>query len=275
MAVTAGWGHHPIRSYLKGARRDRLVQDRRYRSRKPAAECRIANDMIDFTVSSLPINRPLNDQQERFRVIYETLRDRICVLEYPPGMRLKEEELSREFGVSRTPIRRVLGYLEAQGFVQPLQGVGTIVTAVEQETLAETYELRKALAILLGELSPVADPSAVLNGLRDLKNLASGLYASHDIHEFARLNIELFNQIMALTGNETLKSVSRTLYYQACRSWVHSIPEMDLTVEIDAFIKEIDDISYALAAGDIDAAGHIRRAHISMSFERMQNRRKG
>jgi DNA-binding GntR family transcriptional regulator len=231
--------------------------------------------MIDFTVSSLPINRPLNDQQERFRVIYETLRDRICVLEYPPGMRLKEEILSKEFGVSRTPIRRVLGYLEAQGFVQPLQGVGTIVTAVEEETLAETYELRKALAVLLGQLSPAEDPGPVLDRLAAIRAAAQGLYESRDIHDFARLNIELFNQIMALTGNETLKSVSRTLYYQACRSWVHSIPEMDLKVEIDAFVKEIDDISHALAAGDIDAAGHIRRAHISMSFERMQNRRKG
>ncbi|MBV9219252.1 MAG: GntR family transcriptional regulator, partial [Methylobacteriaceae bacterium] len=53
--------------------------------------------------------------RERFERLYRTLRDRICLFDYPPGGRLSEEELAKEFSISRTPVRRVLGRLEAEG----------------------------------------------------------------------------------------------------------------------------------------------------------------
>ena len=77
--------------------------------------------------------------RERFERIYRTLRDRICLLEYPPGARLSEEELAEEFAISRTPVRRVLGRLESEGLIEARHGVGTIVTDVELEELAQVY----------------------------------------------------------------------------------------------------------------------------------------
>ena len=50
--------------------------------------------------------------RDRFERLHAELRDRICLLEYAPGTRLSEEALAAEFGVSRTPLRRVLGRLE-------------------------------------------------------------------------------------------------------------------------------------------------------------------
>ena len=66
--------------------------------------------------------------RERFERIYGIIRDRICLLDYAPGMRLGEEELAKEFGVSRTPIRRVLSRLETEGLLESRHGVGTFVT---------------------------------------------------------------------------------------------------------------------------------------------------
>ena len=87
--------------------------------------------------------------------IYRTLRDRICLLDYPPGARLSEEELAQEFAISRTPIRRVLTRLEAEGLIGSVHGVGTIVTDVDIEELAQVYRLRMELAPLLGKLDPI------------------------------------------------------------------------------------------------------------------------
>ncbi|MEO8530060.1 MAG: GntR family transcriptional regulator, partial [Deltaproteobacteria bacterium] len=67
--------------------------------------------------------------RQRFERLYREIRLRICMLDYPPGMRLSEEAMAREFGVSRTPLRRVLGRLETEGLVQSVHGVGTMVTA--------------------------------------------------------------------------------------------------------------------------------------------------
>ena len=69
--------------------------------------------------------------RERFERLYRTIRDRICLFEYPPGGRLSEEELAAEFSVSRTPVRRVLARLEAEGLIEARHGVGHIVARVE------------------------------------------------------------------------------------------------------------------------------------------------
>ena len=54
-----------------------------------------------------------NPQKElRFQALYRELRDRISLLQYPPGTALRESALADEFGVSRTPIRRALHQLE-------------------------------------------------------------------------------------------------------------------------------------------------------------------
>ena len=80
--------------------------------------------------------RPPTIARERFERIYGIIRDRICLLEYAPGMRLGEEDLAKEFGVSRTPIRRVLSRLETEGLLESRHGVGTFVTTIPRPAAA-------------------------------------------------------------------------------------------------------------------------------------------
>ena len=44
--------------------------------------------------------------------IFETLRDRIVYLDYPPKMSLSEKDLCNEFKVSRSPLREAIQKLE-------------------------------------------------------------------------------------------------------------------------------------------------------------------
>ncbi|TMV57858.1 GntR family transcriptional regulator, partial [Thioclava sp. BHET1] len=41
----------------------------------------------------------------RFDKMYHEIRMGICLLDFPPGTKLSEEALARDFGVSRTPLR--------------------------------------------------------------------------------------------------------------------------------------------------------------------------
>ena len=93
--------------------------------------------------------------RERFEQLYRTIRDRICLFDYPPGGRLSEEELAEEFSVSRTPVRRVLARLEADGLIEARHGVGNFVTSVQVDELTQLYQLRMELAVLMGRLSPL------------------------------------------------------------------------------------------------------------------------
>ncbi len=123
---------------------------------------------LDARPGDEPKGRPATLAKKRFDRIYRILRDRICLLDYPPGTRLSEEELAKEFATSRTPVRRVLGRLESEGLVEARHGVGTIVTDVELEDVAQVYHLRMELAVLIGRLSPIARTQDDLRRIRTL-----------------------------------------------------------------------------------------------------------
>jgi DNA-binding GntR family transcriptional regulator len=62
-----------------------------------------------------------------------------------PGDRLKEEELARELGISRTPVREALLILQAEGLVDAAPNRGATVRTHSAAELEELYELRAVL----------------------------------------------------------------------------------------------------------------------------------
>lgn len=210
--------------------------------------------------------------RERFAQLHEVLRDRICLLDYPPGTRLSEEALAEEFGVSRTPLRRVLNQLEAEGLIKSLHGVGTIVTDIDLQELTQVYQLRMELAVLIGKLTPVPPSQETLALLRDLYRRSQALGNTPDIRAFARLNMDVFDVVMRLCGNEPLREVSERLFYQTARIWLKSIPHMDFVEEVSVFSREISEILAAAELGDLQAIGYIRYSHLSMSFIRLKTK---
>ncbi len=207
--------------------------------------------------------------RERSDRLYKIIRDRICTLEYPPGMRLSEEELAAEFKVSRTPVRRVLTRLETEGLVEIHHGIGTIVTDPDLDTLAQVYPLRLELAALLGKLSALPRTEADLDRIRALVHRCDALAFAPDQQEFARLNMAFFFEVTAISGNQPLREISERLYFQTSRIVLRLLPVLNLGEEIASFRSEMLDVLKAMEIGDLEAVGHIRRAHISMSFTRM------
>jgi len=211
----------------------------------------------------------------RFDRIYQTLRTRICLLDHPPGSRLREEDLAQEFGVSRTPIRRVLVKLEAEGLLRSVHGVGTIVTDIDVGELTQVYELRVELAELVGKLSPAEVDTAMIARFRDIRERCDRMVAAGDPREFSRINMEFFHLFTTLTTNEPLRQISERLYYQTTRIWLKMASRLKsyetlLRNEFVIFQREVADIAEAVEHGDLVAASHVRRAHIAMSFSRIR-----
>jgi DNA-binding GntR family transcriptional regulator len=215
--------------------------------------------------------RPASLARERFERIYRTLRDRICLLEYPPGTRLSEEELAEEFKISRTPVRRVLARLESEGLIESRHGVGTIVTDADIEKLAQVYHLRLELAVLVGTLAPKPRTPDDLGRLRALIGRCDALSRDADHKAFARLNMDFFAEISAMTGNQPLREISERLYFQTSRIVLVMMPRLNLAEEFAAFRREMEDVLAAMEIGDLESVGHIRRSHIAMSFKRMMH----
>lgn len=212
---------------------------------------------------------PASNARSRFTAMYETIRERICLLIYPPGMRLGEEALAAEFGVSRTPIRRVLTSLEANGLVESRHGVGTVVTTIDRADLREIYALRMRLAELIGEFDPRPRSAADIARLRALLARCDALRGRPDPAEYCRVNMAFQRELAQVIGNSALRQVAERLYYQTARFFLESAASMDLVEEVGIFRQEMSDIIGALERGDFRGVGLIRRNHIAWSFQRM------
>jgi len=210
------------------------------------------------------------EQRRKFDLMYRTLRARISLLDYSPGQRLSEEVLAEEFGVSRTPLRRVLARLESEGLLKSVQSVGTIVTDVDLEELSQTYQLRMELAEMLGRLSPVQPSENLIHRFREVLERCDELKKKSDSRQFAQVTIDFLHLLLDLTANEPFREISERLYYRTTRIWIKSISQMNFAEEIEIFRREVADVLAAVEIGDLGAVGHIRRSHISMSFQRLR-----
>lgn len=205
----------------------------------------------------------------RLKALHGELRARICLLHYPPGMRLSELALAAEFGVSRTPIRAALSRLELEGLVEIRHGVGSFVTVIDPEELREVYALRMRLAELIGDLDPRPRGPSDLGRLRALGSRLERLRAAPDDTEFARINMAFQQELSSAIGNRALRELGENLYYRTARFFLQSVPHLDLLEEIDIFASEIAEITAAMERADMRAVGFIRRNHIARSYHRL------
>lgn len=201
--------------------------------------------------------------------IFEVLRDRICLLEYPPGTLLREAEIAAEFGVSRTPIRAVLQRLAHAGLIESRDGVGTIVTAPTFQETRETYQMRIQLAELIGKMDPRPFSPADRQAVAQLKSRAAALRAHFEIEEYWRINHELHFLIGRIIGNSALRQMWDYFYFQAARMWyqhARSDPQ-GVSASLEA---ELAEVGRAIAENDAIALGYTQRNQIAYGLARLE-----
>lgn len=115
-----------------------------------------------FKLSPMSVGLTLTER------VYETIKVAILDLRYRPGTPLVEDDLARQLGTSKTPVRDALLTLERDGLVTKIPYRGTYVSEVSLRDAAEIFELR-----------------AVLEGLAS--SLATREFSPHDLDDAERL----------------------------------------------------------------------------------------
>lgn len=203
--------------------------------------------------------------------IYQQLRERICLLYYPPGTALSEGTLAEEFGVSRTPIRRVLQRLEFEGLVSISRGSGTIVTTVDLKSLKEVYALRLKLIELTGELAATRISNQQIKKLEALREEVAQMEERYDPTELGRLYNRFHELMLDVIGNRALRQFTDQLFHQTARVWLQILPDLDWEEEVQMVVEEIGDVIEGLRASDMQQVAEVRRHHMSMMLGRLSD----
>ena len=76
---------------------------------------------------------------------YEKIKANILNLSYPPGMSLTEAMLTKELGMSRSPVRTAIRMLQAEGLIVTDYYKSMTVKEISDKDINEIYQLRELL----------------------------------------------------------------------------------------------------------------------------------
>lgn len=85
-------------------------------------------------------NQPLSADQ-----VFQKILDRIIKLELEPGQKISENQISNEYGVSRSVIRTVFAKLQQLGFIEIYPQRGTYVSRIDLTQIQDLLLLRTAV----------------------------------------------------------------------------------------------------------------------------------
>lgn len=200
--------------------------------------------------------------------IYKALRERIGLLDLPPGAPLREQALAEEFGVSRTPVREALTMLRIDGLVTRQQGGGTSVSTVDLKSMRDVYSLRIKLAELIADFMIVPVSPKIIDRLREVRTEVEEINPTRDARSLGQAYNRLHEALLATIGNETLRTISDRLFRQTARIWVQLLPEMNWEEEVQIMLDEIDQTIDALEGSAAVYMAEIRAKHMTMILSR-------
>ena len=129
---------------------------------------------------------PVRDGITGARVADE-LREAILRGVYPPGTRLRQEELAGQYGASRVPVREALRLLESEGLVTTVANAGAWIARLSLQEWVELYQVRERIEPLLLRYSM---PELSEGQIDRLAELADTMARTTDVEHFLELDRE-------------------------------------------------------------------------------------
>ena len=138
------------------------------------------------------------------------LRELIISGDLKPGEQLRQRDLAERFGVSVTPVREALRWLESEGLVNYDAHKGSTVVQAEAGATKEKYQIR---AVLEGLAAFLAAPKISDDDIRELESYNERL-AEADLGpgEVNDLNRTLHFRIYEMAGSPLLLALMRLLW---------------------------------------------------------------
>jgi DNA-binding GntR family transcriptional regulator len=123
----------------------------------------------------------------------------------PPGHIIDEQELARQFNVSRTPVREALLHLQAQGIVESITRTGMSVTKLTIQELLAIWELMAELEAVAARLASERMTDQELSKLKQIHEQSSAIIAHKDATEWGEVNYDFHMVLYEGCRNPFLK----------------------------------------------------------------------
>lgn len=146
---------------------------------------------------------------------YQALREMIISHRFSAGRWINVEKLSKELGVSRTPVWQALKELEQQGLVDHLPNRGIRMAEMTPRMAAEFYQVREGLEALAASLAVAKDAQGCARRLRASLEKQLPLVESCDLLGYSQLDFDFHSVIYDACGNGLLRELLDNIKYRS------------------------------------------------------------
>lgn len=140
----------------------------------------------------------------RTRQAYEYMKEKIEQSEWLAGQPIKEQDISQELGMSRTPVRQAFVQLEEENYIEHLDNKGVVVAPkkISKKDFQEAVEFFELMSLhYLQEIErkeidyATSDLEEALQRMQEKKETGEG-------SDFLKAELEFWNEFLTYAGND-------------------------------------------------------------------------
>jgi DNA-binding GntR family transcriptional regulator len=191
-------------------------------------------------------------------IAYAVLREAILSNVLTPGTRLRADDVARELGVSKTPVREALRKLQAEDFVVTGAGNALTVKVLSERQLLEIYYTREALEGMAARLAAENAGQLDVAQLRAVVHDVEVALGKSDRAAIRNYTGEFQLAVFKAAHNDFLFDLLKSLQEKIRNQQNSTISMPGRDEEVVVFCR---DLSRAIEAHDPDAAERIARAN--------------
>lgn len=184
---------------------------------------------------------------------------------YQPGQQLKEVELSKSLGISRSPVREAIQSLAREGLVDIVPHKGAFVETFDPSEIRELFETREALETMACRLAAERAKPAQLDELEKLLEDTANFLEREQAFSYPR-DLDFHLQICKASHNRKLEDRAFEIETQLQLARSRSASEPG---RASIAYREHEAILIALKQRDPEASEQKMREHIRNAMDNM------
>jgi DNA-binding GntR family transcriptional regulator len=143
--------------------------------------------------------------------VYAALKEMIAHYRFQPGARLNVEKLSKELGVSRTPVWEAVRRLESEGLLKNIPYRGVFMVEMTLQRALELYQVREVLEGLAGRLAAKYVHEKALEKMAEGLRTQAKIVEKGDLLGYSQSDFEFHTLIHKLSRNDVLQEMLESL----------------------------------------------------------------
>lgn len=199
--------------------------------------------------------------------VFEQLEQKILTGEYAKGELFTEMFLSKELGVSRTPVREALRRLEQEHLIE-LSTKGAKIVGISKQDILDMYEIRIRVEGLASRLAAEVISEEGKKELCDLVELQEFYTQKKNVEGIKDIDSQFHDAVYRHSGSTVFYEILNSLHKKVVKYRKASVQNNERSYQS---VKEHRAICDAIVSGDASLAEKLTIEHIKNARKNIIN----